>query len=305
MENIIETYGLTKSYKGKLALNEVSLSVRKGAILGLVGKNGAGKTTLIRVLTDVAKPTSGSYSLFGEKDASKFPALRKKVASMIEKPAFYGGCSAEFNLKTQLILNGYTGDLKAMAEEQLRFVGLDEVIGTKKNVSNFSLGMRQRLGIAMALVKEPELLLLDEPTNGLDPEGIKQIRDLLIKLNQEKGITILISSHILSELSLLATEYVFMDNGKVVGNVSASELEKGTSKTLHLRVSDPSKAKDLLEKEGYAVEAAEDELVVSGHQESADVVKLLLSNGVDVTHFHEVSHGLEDFFLSLLQEENK
>lgn len=305
MENIIETYGLSKSYKGKLALNKVSLSVRKGAILGLVGKNGAGKTTLIRVLTDVAKPTSGSYSLFGEKDASKFPALRKKVASMIEKPAFYGGCSAEFNLKTQLILNGYTGDLKAMAEEQLRFVGLDEVIGTKKNVSNFSLGMRQRLGIAMALVKEPELLLLDEPTNGLDPEGIKQIRDLLIKLNQEKGITILISSHILSELSLLATEYVFMDNGKVVGNVSASELEKGTSKTLHLRVSDPFKAKDLLEKEGYAVEVTEDELVVSGHQESADVVKLLLSSGVDVTHFHEVSHGLEDFFLSLLQEENK
>lgn len=305
MENIIETYGLSKSYKGKLALNEVSLSVRKGAILGLVGKNGAGKTTLIRVLTDVAKPTGGSYSLFGEKDASKFPALRRKVASMIEKPAFYAGCSAEFNLKTQLILNGYTGDLKAMAEEQLRFVGLDEVIGTNKNVSNFSLGMRQRLGIAMALVKEPELLLLDEPTNGLDPEGIKQIRDLLIKLNQEKGITILISSHILSELSLLATEYVFMDNGKVVGNVSASELERGTSKTLHLKVSDSAAAQALLGKEGFASEIVGDELVVSGHQESADVVKLLLSNGVDVTHFHEVSHGLEDFFLSLLQEENK
>ena len=305
MENILETYGLSKRYKDKLALDEVSLSIRKGAILGLVGKNGAGKTTLIRVLTDVAKPSGGSYSLFGETDPAKFPELRRKIASMIEKPAFYAGCSAEFNLETQLILNGYTGDLKPVIEEQLRFVGLEEVLGKKKSVSNFSLGMRQRLGIAMALVKEPELLLLDEPTNGLDPEGIKQIRDLLIKLNQEKGITILVSSHILSELSLLATEYVFMDHGKIVGSVRAAELEKGTAKSLHLVTSDQEQAKSLLEENGYSAEMKGDELVVTGHQESADVVKLLLKKKIDVSHFHEVSHGLEDFFLSLLQEENQ
>ena len=305
MQYIVETKDLSKRYGSRLALDHVNLQLEKGTILGLVGKNGAGKTTLIRVLSDVAKPTAGEYSLFGESNMEKLPSLRRKMATMIERPAFYPGNNAEFNLYCELLLQGKRGDLKTEIQEMLRFVGLEEVIGTNKNVANYSLGMKQRLGIAMALVKDPELLLLDEPTNGLDPEGIKEIRELLLRLNEEKGITILISSHILGELSLLAKEYAFMDKGRIIKTISADELNREATKTLFLETSDNEKAAKLLLEKGYSVVAEKNVLRVSGQKESAPIMSIILSSGLELTHFSETNHGLEDYFLKLVENKEE
>lgn len=301
MEYVVETQGLSKHYKSTKALDNVDLAIPEGCIMGLVGQNGAGKTTLMRVLADVAKPTSGTYSIFGESDPDKLPAIRRKIATMIEHPAFYPGKSAEFNLRSQLVFNGFEGDMEAKVKDELSYVGLRSIIGTGKKVADFSMGMKQRLGIAMALVKEPTLLLLDEPTNGLDPAGIRQIRELLLKLNHDRGITILISSHILGELSLLATHYAFMDHGRIIRTASAEEIESATSKEIHLHTSDDRKAAALLLEEGYEVSKTDNEIIVTAVSEAA-AIKALTGAGIEVTDLHVVSKGLEDYFLSLLKE---
>ena len=304
MEPIIETRDLTKTYGSRNALDGVNLRVYPGDILGLVGKNGAGKTTLIRVLTDVAHLTSGSFSLFGESDPKKQVALRRDIAAMVETPAFYPELSGEKNLIARLILLQKRGDLRAEAEELLRFVGLGEVLGTGKKARDYSLGMRQRLGIAMALAGEPKLLILDEPTNGLDPEGIVQIRELLLRLNKEKGITIVVSSHILGELSKLATRYCFIDQGKVVQQISAAQLEGAFSRQLTLEVSDEAKAGALLKELGLTVEESpEGGLLCYGYKEAIEPIKALLSSGVDVIRFKEKASDLEDYFVSLIEED--
>ena len=305
MEPIIETKGLCKRYGDKEVLHDVNLQVYPGDILGLVGKNGAGKTTLIRVLTDVAHPSGGSFTLFGEEDPRKQVILRRKIAAMVETPAFYGELSGERNLISRLILLEKSGDLQAQAEELLRFVGLDEVIGTNKKARDYSLGMRQRLGIAMALSGEPELLILDEPTNGLDPAGILQIRELLLKTNREKGVTILISSHILGELSKLATRYAFLDEGHVVQEITAAQLEGSFDRSVLLFVSDEKKAMELLQKQGYTAEKGPEGIVCYGYKEVIEPLKALLLGGVDVTHFKETVTDLEEYFVSLLNEEGK
>ncbi|MBE6126859.1 MAG: ABC transporter ATP-binding protein [Erysipelotrichaceae bacterium] len=305
MEPIIETKGLCKRYGDKEVLHDVNLQVYPGDILGLVGKNGAGKTTLIRVLTDVAHPSGGSFTLFGEEDPRKQVILRRKIAAMVETPAFYGELSGERNLISRLILLEKSGDLQAQAEELLRFVGLDEVIGTNKKARDYSLGMRQRLGIAMALSGEPELLILDEPTNGLDPAGILQIRELLLRTNREKGVTILISSHILGELSKLATRYAFLDEGHVVQEITAAQLEGSFDRSVLLFVSDEKKALELLRKQGYTAEKGPEGIVCYGYKEVIEPLKALLLGGVDVTHFKETVTDLEEYFVSLLNEEGK
>jgi ABC-2 type transport system ATP-binding protein len=211
-ENLVKTYD-----KGKVrALDGLNLDVEEGTVLSVLGPNGAGKTTLIRMITGVAEPTSGSFSLFGLTDPKEVIRARSQIAAVVESPALHLNLSAYDNLKMQCVLLGIKGNHKEVIEKVLTKVDLlSLLVDRKKKAKNFSLGMRQRLGIAMALVNNPKFLILDEPNNGLDPEGIKDMRILLQRLNQEDGLTILVSSHILTELSKLATRYGFIDKGKL------------------------------------------------------------------------------------------
>ncbi len=301
--NVIETYDLTKVYGKKVALDHVNITVAKGEILGLVGKNGAGKTTLIRVLTDVAHATSGSYTLLGAATEEDKERARKKVAAMVETPALYPNLTARDNLKARAILMNYQGDLDSFCDEQLHFVGLDEVAHSSRQAKDFSLGMRQRLGIAIALTGDPELLILDEPTNGLDPQGILEVRNLLLRLNREKGITILVSSHILGELSKLATRYVIIDNAKIVAEASAEEVENGSGKSLHLITSDNAKAKEVVEELKFAVFEKGEELIVRNYTESGFVVTKIVQSGVLIHRMREEMGSLESYFLSHIEGE--
>ena len=222
METVLKVNGITKRYSGFTALNELYMNVPKGSIYGFVGKNGAGKTTLIRVITGLQKADSGDYEIFGVSSGSKdIIKAGKRMGAIVETPALFTGLTAVDNMKQQYLnlgLPSYDG-----IDELLKLVGLGDT--GKKKVKNFSLGMRQRLGIAVALCGKPDLLILDEPINGLDPQGIVEMRELILKLNRENGVTILISSHLLDELSRLATHYGFIDGGKIIKEMSAAELE--------------------------------------------------------------------------------
>lgn len=219
---ILTTDNLTKKYYGVPALDGVTLSVEEGEIYGLVGRNGAGKTTLIRVVAGLARKSSGAYSVFGISDGDKnLNAARKDMRVMVESATFYPGLSAERNMRMQCTL---MGEDPACIPQILHEVELDDV--GKKPAKNFSLGMRQRLAIAMAMIGSPRLMLLDEPTNGLDPEGIYRIRELLIKLNRERGVTMLVSSHILPELSKFATRYGFIEGGRLIKELTHEQLEE-------------------------------------------------------------------------------
>lgn len=235
MEYVLQTNNLCKYYRKFKALNKLNMNVPKGAIYGFVGKNGAGKTTLIRLISGLQPVTSGEYTLYGRKnldmDISK---SRKRMGAVVETPSIYLDMTAEDNLKMQYRNLGLPSfhDIP----ELLKLVGLGET--GRKKAKNFSLGMRQRLGIAIALAGNPDFLVLDEPVNGLDPQGIIEIRELILKLNRERQITVLISSHILDELSKLATHYGFIDGGRIVKEISAGELEKACRKCMSAEVTD-------------------------------------------------------------------
>lgn len=227
MDYVLTANDLTKEYRGFRALDALSLHVPKGSIYGLVGKNGAGKTTLIRILCALQEPTDGEYALFGADSRDRSVAeARRKLGAVVETPAVYQELTAEENLRVQYKVLGRK-DLGSISG-LLELVGLENT--GKKKVKNFSLGMRQRLGIAVALAGEPELLVLDEPVNGLDPQGIIEMRKLLQKLNRDKGVTILISSHILDELSRLATHYGFIDKGHMVEEIAAADIDESLEK---------------------------------------------------------------------------
>lgn len=230
MEYVLETKALCKQYKHFKALDDLNLHVPKGAIYGFVGKNGAGKTTLIRVITGLQRPSSGEYVIYGIGNTDKTIAqARRRMGAVVETPSIYLDLSAEDNMKVQYRILGFPS--QDGIDELLALVGLS---GTgKKKIKNFSLGMKQRLGIAVALAGKPDFLVLDEPVNGLDPQGIIEIRELILKLNREMGITVLISSHILDELSRVATHYGFIDSGHIVKEISAEDLERScTRKTV-------------------------------------------------------------------------
>lgn len=235
MDYVLTTKDLTKQYGHFKALDGLSMHVPKGAIYGFVGKNGAGKTTLIRLICGLQMPTSGGYKLYGTSDQSKdIMKSRKRMGAVVETPSIYSDMTAEDNLKQQyriLGLPSFEG-----ISELLKLVGLENT--GKKKAKNFSLGMKQRLGIAVALAGDPDFLVLDEPTNGLDSQGIIEIRELILKLNREHQITVLISSHILDELSRLATHYGFIDSGRMLKEMSASELEAVCRKCMRMEVSD-------------------------------------------------------------------
>lgn len=236
MEYILETHSLCKTYKNFKALDGLNMHVPKGSVYGFVGKNGAGKTTLIRQICGLQEPSAGEYALFGVSccNDAEINKVRKRMGAVVETPSIYSNMSARDNLKEQYKLLGlpdYDG-----IDEILEMVGLKNT--GNKAAGKFSLGMRGRLGIAVALCGHPDFLVLDEPINGLDPEGIIEIRELILKLNREENITILISSHILDELSKLATWYGFIDSGHMLCEMSAEELEKTSLKSIKIEVSD-------------------------------------------------------------------
>lgn len=223
MDNILKTELLTKQYKKVKAVDSINLHLNEGDIYGFIGRNGAGKTTTLKMIAGLAKPTSGSFSLFGipyEELISK--KAFSQVGCLIEAPGMYGDMSAFDNVYLKCICIGIKD--KEYARNLLKLVDLDP--HSKKKSKNFSLGMKQRLGIAIALVGDPKLIILDEPTNGLDPQGILEIRETILKLNKEKGITFIISSHILGELSKMATRYGIIDNGKLIKEMTSEELAK-------------------------------------------------------------------------------
>ena len=292
MEYILETENLTKVYKGKYCVNDVSIHIEKGDIYGFIGKNGAGKTTVMRLILGLAKPTRGKIKLFG---SDKLNEGRKRIGSLIEAPGLYKNCSAKENMKRFSILYGGTDK---EIDELLSFVGLNNV-GNKK-VGQFSLGMKQRLGIAVALLGNPEFLVLDEPINGLDPEGIKEIRDLLLKLNSEKGVTIMISSHILDELAKITTVYGIINNGVMVEEIKAKDLQELCRNNIIVSCDKPNEAKELLQEKLNLtnIEICNDTLKISGDIESVDEVNsILVKNDIKVHEITIDKTSFENFFI--------
>lgn len=298
MNNVLETKNLFKKYHSSLALSNVTMNIPQGAIYGLVGRNGAGKTTLMRVICGLQQPSSGSYEIYGVKHTDKkISKVRRRMGAVIEKPAIYSSLSAKANLKAQFDMLGLPAD--ESLDELLDLVGLSHT-GNKK-AGKFSLGMKQRLGIAIALAGFPDFLVLDEPINGLDPEGIVEIRELLIKLNKEKGITVLISSHILSELSLLATHYGFVDKGRMIKQISAQELEQSVRKCMIAEVSNMNSLTIVLEKMGIVYEIISDNKVKIFDKMSVTLLSEKLSaQGCELLGLTEADESLESFFLDLV-----
>lgn len=295
MEYIIETEGLTKRYGKRLCVNNISIHIAKGDIYGFIGRNGAGKTTAMRLILGLARPTSGKIKLFNSDDLN---AQRKKIGSLIEAPGLYKRCSALENMKRFSIL--YGGDDKEI-EELLTFVGLNGV-GNKK-VGQFSLGMKQRLGIAIALLGNPEVLILDEPVNGLDPAGIKEVRDLLLKLNKEKNVTIMISSHLLDELAKITTKYGIINNGVLVEEIDAQKLMERCKNNIVISCDRLQEAKELLESELKLtnISIVNDKLHIVDEIESTDEINtLLVKNDFKVHEITINKNSFEDYFIERL-----
>lgn len=292
METVLRTVGLTKRFGRARAVDHVSMTVNKGDIYGFIGKNGAGKTTFMRVVLGLSAPTEGTVELFGGLSPEE---AGKKIGALIEAPGIFPHCTAKENMKRFAILKD---EDESKIDGLLDFVGLGDV-GNKK-AGKFSLGMKQRLGIAIAMLGDPELLILDEPVNGLDPTGMKEIRDLILRLNREKGITVLISSHLLDELSKIVTRYGIINNGVLVDEIDASEMKAKTGHRLIIVVDDVEKAVSLLEKE-----IGKDSIGINGHaiglssglDRTAELNALLVKNGVAVSSLSVKTDGLEKYFI--------
>lgn len=295
-ETVLKVNGLCKSYKHHTVLNQVNMTIRQGDIYGFVGKNGAGKTTLIRIISGLTDADEGSFELFGVQSGSReMDAARKKVCTMVESPAIYPHLTARDNLKMQCMITKKSFDC---IDELLSFVNLANT--GRKKAKDFSLGMRQRLGIAIELVNEPELMLLDEPINGLDPEGIKQVRDLLLKMHTEKKVTILISSHILTELSLFATRYGFIDQGIIVKEATQDEIRMATEGGCYLEADDTDKAKQILKSLGYEPVPDENGLRLHEDVDLMRVCAAFAENGVRLTKHVCSNMDLETYFMNLI-----
>ncbi len=298
MDYVLRTNGLCKSYKHFKALDNLSMNIPKGAIYGFVGKNGAGKTTLIRLICGLQEPTSGEYELYGRKnDDREIAKSRRRIGAVVETPSIYMDMTAEENLRQQyriLGLPSFDG-----LEDILKLVGLEHT--GKKKAKNFSLGMRQRLGIAIALVGSPDFLVLDEPVNGLDPQGIVEMRELILRLNREKQITVLISSHILDELSRLATHYGFIDNGRLVRELSAQELDAACRKCVRMEVSDARVLARVFDKRKLEYQVISDKLVdLYAQVKVTEIALALAEEGCDIISMQEHDESLESFYISLV-----
>ncbi len=299
---ILKTNQLSKTYRRTKALDEVNLTIQKGDIYGFIGKNGAGKTTLIRVIAGIAEPTKGTFALFGEAEPAKVVRARKRIAAVVESPALHLNLSAYDNLKLQCILLGIKERHDQVIEHVLKKVDLTKLlVERKKKAKNFSLGMRQRLGIAMALIGNPEFLILDEPNNGLDPEGIRDLRNLLIKLNQEEGLTMLISSHMLTELAKLATRYGFIDKGKLLREITVEQLQRESRQATVLNLaSDRLKVSDLSELGLKDFDLQGKTLRVYGQQPLQTYLNAFIKYQIELVSMNKETDDLEAFFMKMI-----
>lgn len=301
MEYVLQTFDIVKKYNKQRVLDKVNMNIQKGDIYGFVGENGSGKTTIIRLVTGLIFADEGSYKLFdvSNKD-NKILEKRKKVGAVVETPSIYRNMTAYENLKTQCLLLGVNDENKI--KEVLEIVGLADLYDSKKHAGNFSLGMRQRLGIAMALLNEPEFLILDEPMNGLDPEGIVSMRELIIHLNQNKGITFLISSHILTELSLIANRYGIISKGKIIKEISYEDMKKECRKSLYIQTQDIEKLVKVVE--GLEVDVLSNGVKVYGDISINELLNKIIKAKVQIDSINSNESSLEEYYLDVIRGEH-
>ena len=301
-EMICKGINLSKKYKKNIVLDDVNINIKKGDIYGLIGENGAGKTTIMRLITGLAFATSGTIELFGSDD--KLNEKRSRTGCIIDSPVIYKEMSAKENLEIIRIQKGIPG--KQCIDDVLKLVKLDKT--GKKKAGNFSLGMKQRLAIAIALLGEPKFLILDEPINGLDPSGIMEIRELLLKINKERGVTILISSHILTELQQLATCFGFIHKGKIVEEISAKQLNENCRKHIFIKTDEIKKAVVLIENELNCVKfEVHPNNIIKLYDYVDDVKKVatvLSSRNIIIEEISVKGDSLENYFIKLISCDN-
>lgn len=298
MEYVLQTHALRKSYGSCKVLNGLSMNVPRGSIYGLIGKNGAGKTTLIRIICGLQNPTSGSYLIYGIENKSwQISCARRRMGAVVETPSIYLDLTAADNLKMQykiLGLPSYDG-----IDEILKLVGLENT-GSKK-AKNFSLGMRQRLGIAVALAGDPDFLVLDEPVNGLDPQGIIEMRELILRLNKKMNITVLVSSHILDELARVATHFGFVDDGVILKEISAGELADACRRCLRVTVSDINVLSRVLDSAGMEYSVLSDSTAdIFDSVSITDLTLKLSEQGCEIRSVNERDESLENYYMNLV-----
>lgn len=298
MEYVLTTESLCKKYGKSRVLQSIDLKIPKGSIYGLVGRNGAGKTTLMRVVTGLQRPTSGTYTLSGVRNTDRrISKVRRRMGSLVETPGLFRNMTAYDNIKLQYINIGLTS--YDTIPELLELVSLADT--GKKKAGKFSLGMRQRLGVAIAMCGNPDILVLDEPVNGLDPQGIIEMREMLLRINKEKGTTILISSHILDELSRLATDYAFIDNGKILQTLSAESLTRKTTKAARLIVNDTYGMCRVLDNMDLKYEVSSDGTInVFGDINITKTVHEADKENVEILKVLENDESLEAYFMNLV-----
>lgn len=297
MDMLLQTEGLTKTFGNYQAVNHVDVHIKKGAIYGFIGRNGAGKTTFLKMISGLSSPTSGTMELFGYsgKDLAR---VRKRVGCLIEAPGLYGNMTAAENLNVKCNLLGIRK--KGYVEELLDIVGLSET--GKKKTKKFSLGMKQRLGIALALVGNPDLLILDEPINGLDPQGIVEVRETILRLNRERQMTILVSSHLLEELSKIATDYGMIHNGVLLEELSSEELMERCSERITIHTDTPKQVIPVLDRLGFTKYQAQDSehiCVYERTDESGQLNRELVQAGILVKEIQVNNEELENYFIQL------
>ena len=299
---VIQTSGLSKRYRDKWAVDHLDLTVEQGDIYGFIGRNGAGKSTTLKLLCGLARPTQGEALIFGK--PIRDVVARRRVGALIEQAGLYPDLSGRENLRLYATLLGLDSP-ERQVEETLETVGLSPK--EKKPVKHYSMGMKQRLGVGLALLGGPDLLLLDEPINGLDPEGIREMRELLLRLNRERGLTLVISSHILGELSKIATRYGIIQNGRMVEQITAADLEQKCTDYLHLRCDQPQKAAALLEKELGLIRwemRPEGEIRIYEAVDAKAVGRLLTQAGIPVEEMGLHRQDLEGYFLERMGGED-
>lgn len=300
---ILKTNNLTKKYKEFTALDSVSITINKGDIYGLIGRNGAGKTTLMKVITTLTNPTSGGFELFGE-DTKALTENKRRVGCLIENPSFFPNLTAYENLKYYAIQKGIVNF--EQIQEAIKLVELEDA--KNKKFKNFSLGMKQRLGIAFAILDNPDFIILDEPINGLDPIGISDLRETFKKLNEEKNITILISSHILSELYTVASRFCILEQGRVIKELSKEELDIECSKCIVIQTDNIKKTAAILEKElkttNYKVIDKKEIRLYEWLNQTSKISKALAKNDINILGLYETGITLEEYFKSVIKEEN-
>jgi len=301
---VLKTQNLTKHYGKTIAVDDINLTVEKGDIFGLIGQNGAGKTTLMRLVTSLTHPDSGSIELFGKTDPAGLDSSRTRMGSVVELPALYPNLTAVENLEYYRILRGIPD--KAIVPKTLETVRLADI--GKKKFKNFSMGMKQRLGLALALLSSPDFIILDEPTNGLDPTGIVEMRDLIKHLNEQE-ITLLVSSHILSELAQIATKYAIIHHGKLLKYITQKELYEQCKRALVLKTDDVAKTIVILETElkisNYKQVSANELRVYEYLDDPSEVTFKLSQGGVRISSLYEMGDSLEEYYSKIIGGESK